>query len=216
MDFILLCLKGMNFSIITFFDLAGTFAFAVSGTISAMHKRFDLFGALFIGFITAIGGGTIRDCMIGNTPVTWLLNINYFYLIFPAVVFTIVFRKIVSYLRTTLFLFDTIGIGVFTVIGIEKSLQADIYPAMAIIMGVISAVAGGILRDVLCNEVPLIFHKEIYATACISGGILFILLLQTPVPKSISIIITISIIIFIRICSVKFKWSLPNLPDNDF
>ncbi|GET22595.1 trimeric intracellular cation channel family protein [Prolixibacter denitrificans] len=198
---------------INFLDLAGTFVFAVSGTHTAMQKRFDLFGALFIGFVTAVGGGTLRDILIGNTPVSWMKDINYFYIIVAAVIFTILFRNFVQKLRKTLFLFDTIGIGVFTVIGLEKALMIGIPIPMAIMMGVASAVAGGILRDVFSNEIPLIFHKEIYATACFAGGVLFIILYKfTSLSESFTVLSTILVIITIRILSVRFNWSLPRLP----
>ena len=203
----------MDFGMINFLDLAGTFVFAVSGTHTAMQKRFDLFGALFIGFVTAVGGGTLRDILIGSTPVAWMTNINYFFVIVAAVIFTIFFRNFVQKLRTTLFLFDTIGIGVFTVIGLEKALQIGIPVPMAIMMGVASAVAGGILRDVFTNEIPLIFHKEIYATACFAGGVLFVILNNySPLPKLINVLSTIGVIITIRLLSVKLNWSLPQLP----
>ena len=198
---------------INFLDLAGTFVFAVSGTHTAMQKRFDLFGALFIGFVTAVGGGTLRDLLIGSTPVSWMKDINYSYIIVAAVVFTILFRNFVQKLRTTLFLFDTIGIGVFTVIGLEKALQIGIPIPMAIMMGVASAVAGGILRDVFSNEIPLIFHKEIYATACFAGGVLFVILYKfTPLSETFIVLSTISAIITIRLLSVRLNWSLPRLP----
>lgn len=197
---------------INFLDLAGTFVFAVSGTHTAMQKRFDLFGALFIGFVTAVGGGTLRDILIGSTPVSWMKDIDYFYIIVAAVIFTIVFRKFVQKLRTTLFLFDTIGIGVFTVIGLEKALQIGIPIPMAIMMGVASAVAGGILRDVFSNEIPLIFHKEIYATACFAGGLLFVILYKfTPLSESFNVLSTVVVIITIRLLSVRLNWSLPRL-----
>jgi uncharacterized membrane protein YeiH len=198
---------------INFLDLAGTFVFAVSGTHTAMQKRFDLFGALFIGFVTAVGGGTLRDLLIGSTPVSWMKDINYSYIIVAAVVFTILFRNFVQKLRTTLFLFDTIGIGVFTVIGLEKALQIGIPIPMAIMMGVASAVAGGILRDVFSNEIPLIFHKEIYATACFAGGVIFVILYKfTPLSETFIVLSTISAIITIRLLSVRLNWSLPRLP----
>ena len=202
---------GIDLNILYLLDLSGTFAFAVSGTISAIDKKFDLFGAIFIGFVTAVGGGSVRDCFIGNLPVAWLLDNNYFYVIIAAVIFTVVFQKTVYKLRSTLFLFDTIGIGVFTVIGIEKGLTMNIPASMAVIMGVSTAVVGGVLRDVLCNEIPLIFHREVYATACILGGAVFILLQSMGAPGELTIFLTIFIIISVRILSVRFNWSLPRV-----
>ncbi|TKG95957.1 trimeric intracellular cation channel family protein [Puteibacter caeruleilacunae] len=193
------------------FDLIGTFVFAISGTLSAANKRLDLFGALFIGFVTAIGGGTVRDLMIGVNPITWIQTMDYFYVIMSAVILTFIFKKMVMKLKRTLFLFDTIGIGVFTIIGLEKALGLGIIPAMAVIMGLSTAVVGGVIRDTLCNDVPLIFKKEIYATACIAGALIFLILRSWQVPDPVNQIITIFVIIAIRLLSIRFNLSLPRL-----
>lgn len=196
---------------ITLLDYVGTFVFAISGTLMAAQKRFDIFGALTIGFATAIGGGTLRDMMLGITPVTWIQSLDYFYVITIAVMLTTIFKSIVLKLRSTLFLFDSIGIGVFTVIGIDKALMYDLAPPIAILMGMITAVAGGIIRDTLCNVVPLIFRKEIYATACIAGGMIYFALMLCNLPQAITNIVTVSSIIAIRIVAVKYGISLPKL-----
>lgn len=196
---------------ITLLDYVGTFVFAISGTLMAAQKRFDIFGALTIGFATAIGGGTLRDMMLGITPVTWIQSLDYFYVITIAVMLTTIFKSIVLKLRSTLFLFDSIGIGVFTVIGIDKALMYDLAPPIAILMGMITAVAGGIIRDTLCNVVPLIFRKEIYATACIAGGVIYFALMLCNLPQAITNIVTVSSIIAIRIVAVKYGISLPKL-----
>ncbi len=194
-----------------FADYAGTCAFAISGTLSATDKKLDLFGASFIGFVTAVGGGTIRDLLLGNTPVTWILGIDYFALISISIVFTFIFFKYIIRLKHTLFLFDTIGIGVFTIIGVEKALLFDITPPIALIMGLSSAVIGGVIRDTLCNDVPLIFHKEIYATACILGGSVYLILHHFSVDIHFSQIITILSIITVRLLAIKFNLSLPKI-----
>lgn len=196
---------------ITLLDYVGTFVFAISGTLMAAQKRFDIFGALTIGFATAIGGGTLRDMMLGITPVTWIQSLDYFYVITIAVMLTTIFKSIVLKLRSTLFLFDSIGIGVFTVIGIDKALMYDLAPPIAILIGMITAVAGGIIRDTLCNVVPLIFRKEIYATACIAGGVIYFALMLCNLPQAITNIVTVSSIIAIRIVAVKYGISLPKL-----
>lgn len=197
-------------NVIYWLDLIGTFAFAISGTLSAAQRRFDIFGALFIGTITAIGGGTVRDALLGSTPVAWLLDINYFYTIFIAVLCTFIFKPYVMKMKKTLFLFDTIGIGVFTIIGLEKALMLSIPAPQAIMMGISTAVVGGVLRDVFCNEIPLIFHREIYATACILGAASFIIMQRFGIDADINSIITTLIIILIRTLSVQFNWSLPH------
>ncbi|MCW3788831.1 trimeric intracellular cation channel family protein [Plebeiibacterium sediminum] len=198
-------------NLLDFADYAGTFAFAVSGTLSASEKKLDLFGASFIGFITAVGGGTMRDLLMGNTPVTWVKNVDYFLLIFSAIIFTFIFFKRVIKLKHTLFLFDTIGIGVFTIIGIDKALIYDLSAPICMVMGLSSAVVGGVIRDTLCNDVPLIFHKEIYATACIVGGTIYLLLDFFNVNLYFSQIATITSIIIIRLLAVKYNLSLPKV-----
>jgi uncharacterized membrane protein YeiH len=192
-------------------DYAGTFAFAISGTISASEKKLDLFGASFIGFVTAIGGGTIRDLLLGNTPVTWVNNMEYFILILCAIIFTFIFYKRILKLKQTLFLFDTIGIGVFTIIGIDKALLFGLNGPLCMIMGLSSAVVGGVIRDTLCNDVPLIFHKEIYATACLVGGFIYLILDYWGVNIYYSQTATILSIIFIRLIAIRYNLSLPTI-----
>ncbi len=192
-------------------DYIGTMVFAISGTLTAAQKRLDIFGAIFIGFVTAIGGGTVRDIMLGNLPVTWIQSYDYFFLIMAGVLITILFKKLVVKLRNTLFLFDTIGIGVFTVIGLEKALALGISAPIAVIMGLSSAVVGGIIRDTLTNEVPLIFHKEIYATACIMGAIIFLVLNYFAVPEVICETVTVLTIIGIRLWAVRYNITIPQV-----
>ncbi len=198
-------------SILYLLDLLGTLVFAISGTMSAANKKLDLFGAYFTGFITAIGGGTLRDVILGNFPVGWITDLNYIIVITIGVALTFLFKKFIMGLKRTLFLFDTIGIGVFTIIGIEKSLSLNIHPILAVIMGLFSAVMGGVIRDTLCNDIPLIFRKEIYATACLVGGVLFICLGSMGVSSSVNQFITMTFIIAIRIICIRFKISLPVL-----
>lgn len=201
--------------LIQIFDYIGTFAFAVSGTIMAADKKFDVFGAVVAGFVTAIGGGTLRDMMLGIMPVTWIRGLDYFFIILAAVTITILFQSFVLRLRSTLFLFDTIGIGVFTLIGMEKALSVGIEPPLAVMMGLSTAVVGGVIRDILCNEVPLIFHKEIYATACIAGAVFYFIMKSLGFPNMVSETVTVVSIITIRVLAVKYDWSIPktSLPD---
>ncbi len=199
----------MNFLDIA--DYAGTCAFAISGTLSATERKLDLFGATFIGFVTAIGGGTIRDLLMGNTPVTWMKNQEYFIFILISILFTFIFYKRIIKLRHTLFLFDTIGIGAFTIIGIDKALMFGISEPLSMVMGLSSAVLGGVLRDTLCNDVPLIFHKEIYATACIAGGSIYLFMVYLGVQLYFSQAVTILVIIIIRLVAIKYNLSLPKI-----
>ncbi|WP_430809687.1 MULTISPECIES: trimeric intracellular cation channel family protein [unclassified Carboxylicivirga] len=198
-----------SFDLILLFDYIGTMVFAISGTLTAAQKRLDLFGAIFIGFATAIGGGTLRDMMLGNLPVAWIQSNNYFIVIMAGVFITILFKKYVLKLRNTLFLFDTIGIAAFTVIGLEKALDFGISAPIAVMMGLSTAVVGGIIRDTLTNELPLIFHKEIYATACITGGIVFLILHYLHLPQVISEAVTVLVIIAIRVWAVRYNITMP-------
>lgn len=192
-------------------DIIGTMAFALSGALTAMNKRLDPFGILIIAFVTAVGGGTLRDVLIGRTPVGWMLNLNYVYVIFIGYILAILFRKRFDKLRKSLFLFDTIGLGVFTLIGLEKGISIGLHPIICTALGTMTACFGGVIRDILCNEIPVIFRKEIYATICILGGIVFFLLKEGNFSNDIIHLVTTLVIIIVRLLVVKFNWSLPTL-----
>ena len=192
-------------------DLLGTVAFAISGVLVAMDKRLDLFGVFIIAFVTAVGGGTLRDLLIGNTPVAWMLESTYIITIIGTVILAIIFREKIRYLRKSLFLFDTLGIGLYTMVGIEKGLNADLLPIMCIILGTITASFGGVIRDILCNEIPVIFRKEVYATACVVGGLSYFLLRKLPLSDEYVYLASILIVIGIRLVAVKFKIALPSI-----
>ncbi|MCA1763392.1 MAG: trimeric intracellular cation channel family protein [Flavobacteriales bacterium] len=193
------------------FEIIGTFVFAVSGVSTAASKRFDIVGVSIIAFVTAIGGGTLRDVMIGVQPVSWMLDQNYIYTIFAAVGLSFFFLPYLLKLRRTLFIFDTIGLGLFAIIGLEKALAAGLTPVVAIMMGTVSAVFGGVLRDILSNSIPLIFGGRLYASICVVGGIVYLLLIEMEIPKYTTMIATVFFIIILRSLSVKFKWSLPQI-----
>jgi len=190
-------------------DLLGTAAFAISGALFAMDKRMDPFGVFIIAFVTAVGGGTLRDVLIGRNPVTWMLDLNYIYIIFLSVIVSIILRKKIAYLSKSLFLFDTIGLGIFTIIGTEIGIQNDLHPIISISLGLLTATFGGVIRDTLSNEIPLIFHKEIYAIACIIGSVSYLILNELSIDSNINYVITTLIIIAIRLIAVKFKLQLP-------
>ena len=192
-------------------DILGTIAFAISGVLVAINKKMDLFGILIIAFVTAVGGGTLRDILIGNTPVGWMEDMTFSYTIIASSVFAIIFRSKINYLRTSLFLFDTIGIGLYTVVGIEKGMNAELHPIICVALGTMSACFGGVLRDILCNEIPVIFRKEIYATACILGGVTYFLLSKFPIQDNIVFVIAGTVVITIRLLAVKFKIALPGI-----
>ncbi|RZS93310.1 trimeric intracellular cation channel family protein [Aquimarina brevivitae] len=196
-------------SIFNLLDILGTAAFAISGALAAMNRRLDLFGIFIIAFVTSIGGGTLRDVLIGNTPVTWMENTIYLYLIGTATALAIIFRNKLNYLKKSLFLFDTIGLGIFTIIGVETGLRVNLSPIVCVALGTTTGCFGGVIRDILCNEIPVIFRKEIYATASIAGGIAYMILYTFSIEENISYIITTGIVIAIRLLVVTYKVSLP-------
>ena len=204
--------QTMFFQII---DILGTIAFAISGVLVAMNKRMDPFGVLIIAFVTAVGGGTLRDIMVGVEPVSWMRNMTFVYVIMASTLFAVVFRKRITYLRKSLFLFDTIGIALYTFIGIETGLVAGLHPIICIALGTMTACFGGVIRDILCNEIPVIFRKEIYATACILGGLTYFLLREFLEDRNYLFIIAGVIVVLVRLLAVKFKISLPSLYKND-
>lgn len=193
---------------IYFVDLFGTAVFAISGVLTAMHKKFDLVGTLIIGFVTAIGGGTLRDILIGRFPVSWLEDRNYFFAILTGYLIAYFFEQQIIKLRKSMFLFDTIGIGLFTILGIQIALEQGLSTESCLLMGVISACFGGVIRDVLTNEIPLIFRREIYATACLLGGIVYLLLVEFSTNENLNILVAIATVIIIRYLSIRYKWSL--------
>lgn len=190
-------------------DTLGTIAFAISGALVAMNKKMDPFGVFIIAFVTAVGGGTLRDVLIGNQPVIWMTDITYVFLISSSVFIAILFRKKLKHLQKSLFLFDAIGLGVFTITGTEIGINAHFHPIISIALATMTASFGGVIRDILCNEVPVLFRKEIYATACIFGSIAFIILHHLNIDQTIVNVSTTLIVIAIRLIAVKYKLSLP-------
>lgn len=192
-------------------DILGTFAFAVSGAFSAMERRLDPFGTLIIAFVTAIGGGTIRDVLVGNFPVNWLSNSSTIALIFVAALAALLFAPSLQRMGKALFLFDALGLGLFTIVGMEIGIAKGFSIGICIALGTISACFGGVLRDVLLNKVPLIFQKEIYALACIIGGLFYFGLKLTSISTDLVRISAILLIFFIRIIAVRYALALPRI-----
>ena len=197
-------------SLFLIIDILGTIAFAISGVLTAIKHRMDPFGIFIIAFVTAVGGGTLRDLLI-DADITWMRNLTFVYVIFGAAVFAVVFRKKLGHIRKSLFLFDTIGIALYTVVGIEKGIAVGFPPIICVALGTMTACFGGVIRDILCNEIPIIFRKEIYATACIIGGIAYFVLLKTSLTQDFIIIISGLIIMIVRSLAVLFKLSLPSI-----
>ena len=195
-------------------EFLGTFAFAISGIRSASSKNFDWFGGYVVGLATAIGGGTIRDVMLGQVPF-WMTNSIYVICTAAALLTFIMLKKLFTRLSKTWFLFDTFGLALFTIAGIQKTLIAGFPFWVAIIMGCITGAAGGVLRDVFVNEVPLVFRKEIYAIACIIGGIIYQICEFLGVGLELTVIITFLSVVVVRLLAVKYGISLPVLKDPD-
>jgi len=191
-------------------DLLGTAVFAISGAMAGHRKGIDVFGATFMAFVTAIGGGSLRDVFLNLRPV-WVEDGNYLIAIFLGVLVSIIANKQLYTLAKTLTLFDAIGIGFFTVVGTQKSLDYGSSNMAAIMLGMFSAAMGGVIRDVLVNETPLILRKEIYASACLSGALLFVILNHLGLNNGWNAFISASFVFVIRIVSVRFNLSLPRV-----
>ena len=193
-------------------EFLGTFAFAISGIRHAAAKHFDWFGGYVCGIAVAIGGGTIRDVMLGVTPF-WMTNPFYMICTALALIFVIIFTKYMEGLRNTWFVFDTLGLALFKIAGIQKSLLFGQPYWVAIIMGCITGSAGGVIRDILLNNVPVIFHKEIYAMAAVLGGITYWILDILMVPIEVTVIASFMVTCLIRFLAVRYHLSLPTLKD---
>lgn len=191
-------------------DLFGVAVFAITGALMAGRKSMDLFGVLVIAIITALGGGTLRDVILGNHPVSWIRDDTYILVASLAAVGTVLWVRLTRPIHETgLLVADAFGLAVFTVYGTEVALQHQVPLSTAVIMGVITGVAGGVMRDVICNEIPLIFQKEIYAIACIAGSLVFIGLLAVGLPRWLDTGIAMAVVLGIRLAAIRWGLSLP-------
>lgn len=199
----------MEYNFTTIIEILGIFSFAASGAFAAMDKKLDPFGVLIISFATAIGGGTIRDVLLGRLPVAWLTDSTTIWVILISAGLSLFFSGWLKKFDRLLFYFDALGLGLFTIMGIQTAIEQKLGTGICIMLGTVTGCFGGVLRDVLLNNVPLIFHREIYASASILGGIIFILLINSGLALSIASIIAILIVFVVRILAVRFSWSLP-------
>lgn len=203
--------EQFNFAI----EVLGTVSFSMSGSFAAMQKRLDPFGVLIIAFVTSVGGGTVRDLLL-DIPVFWMHDLLTCAVILITSIISMIFKSLEKNFKVTLFIFDSFGLGLFTIIGIQKGLNADIHPLICIVLGTITGCFGGIIRDILLNRIPLIFRKEIYATACIVGGTAFLLMTRfTTLSYTFVQIFTILLIVAIRTFAVKYQWQIPKFYGND-
>ncbi|PRD46527.1 trimeric intracellular cation channel family protein [Sphingobacterium haloxyli] len=197
-------------NIIYCIDLLGTMVFAISGAMAANRSGIDIFGATFTGFVTAIGGGSLRDVFLNLRPI-WVGDSNYLIAILTGVIISVVANKQLYRLARTLTFFDALGIGFFCVVGVQKSLTYESSQTAAVILGVFSAVMGGVIRDTLMNETPLIFRKEIYATACLSGAVMYVVLGTWGVDTATNAFVSTLTVSAIRLVAVKYELSLPGI-----
>jgi uncharacterized membrane protein YeiH len=192
------------------FELLGTFFFAISGAMAIQDDHDDLFGAGFMGFVTAIGGGTLRDMMLGSYPLVWIGDIYFVYAILAGVTVAYFLFKYLIRLPKTIFFFDALGIAFFTIIGVEKALSLGVRPEIAALMGMFTAIMGGVIRDVLVNQTPVLFRKEIYATACLAGAILYLVLYDAGISRNTNLVVSVSTIFLVRTIAIRYKLNLPN------
>jgi len=196
-------------------EALGTAAFAISGAFAAQQKRLDIFGVLVCTFATAVGGGTIRDMLIGNTPVAWMKDQQTILVIVVAYLLSLLFGAQLRRMQHTLAFFDAIGLGFATIVGLQRGIDAELSPGICIILGMVTGCFGGVLRDVLLNDIPLVFRKDIYASASLLGGLLFFVCRALTLNASIAATIAIVSIVALRIMVLRFGWKLPDITMND-
>ena len=185
----------------------------MAGAYAAMDKKLDPFGVLIISFATAIGGGTIRDLLLGRLPVSWLTNSTAIYVILIGALSALFFSGSLKKINRLLFYFDAMGLGLFTMVGIQMGIEYNLSTGICIMLGTVTGCFGGVLRDVLLNNIPLIFQKEIYASASIIGGLVFFALISLQIPFGYADVIGILIVFIIRVLAVRFSWTLPKFYD---
>ncbi|MHB8158068.1 MAG: trimeric intracellular cation channel family protein [Desulfocucumaceae bacterium] len=195
-------------SIIYLLDLFGAFAFALSGALMAIKKDMDLFGIVVLAFVTAIGGGTVRDILLGNTPLFILNNPVYIYLSIVASLFAFMFYRTLFKINSAILIADALGLGVFVCIGVSKALEADVSYTGAVLLGLITAVMGGIIRDILAKEIPSVLTRDFYAVTCIGGGIVYVALHSLNLPQGNIMLLTAVSVILLRLLAIMFNWNL--------
>lgn len=194
-------------------DLIGTIVFAISGAIAARQHKMDIFGMFVLAFVTGVGGGTLRDVMIGSTPVFWMKQPIYVLMISIAVILVAILRNQIdrAYWKKGLLIFDAIGLGVFTVIGVQKGIDFGLHPLICIALGGVTGCFGGLIRDILRNEVPIILQKEVYVTASLIGGIIFILFRDAGFESNWIDVATVTTVIAIRMFTIRYNLHLPKV-----
>lgn len=195
-------------------ELLGIMAFGFSGALSAMQKRLDIFGVLVITFITAIGGGTVRDLLIGSLPVAWILDLQAITTLVIAYILALFFDKYIERYNHVLFWLDTAGLALFCIVAIDKGIAFNLHPMVCVALGTITGCFGGIIRDVVLNEIPYVFRKDVYASACIAGGIVYFVLMNIMDDSNMIGILAGAVICLIRIGARYLGWEMPSIYRN--
>ena len=199
-------------SFLEFITYAGTFVFALTGAFKARAYKMDVFGGIVLAFVTAYGGGTLRDLLIGVKPVNWINDNIALGLVFAGTAFTFLLKENVNRIKRAIFYTDAIGLGLFTAWGIEIALRNGLNDIYALVMGVITATFGGLIADVLCSAIPNLLKKgELYATACAIGGVVYLLLKQVSLENNINLAICVLVVVGIRIYSKRKRLMLPDI-----
>lgn len=198
-------------SIIYLLDFVGVIACTAAATLLAKRLQFDLFGAIMISFVGSVGGGTLRDLLLNRHPIYWLHDLHYLYVIIAVSLFVMMFYHYFVRLDKIIRCFDAIGLAAFTVIGIEAAITAGMATPIVVQMGVFTAVIGGVLRDIICRQIPLVLQKEIYITASVIGSLYYLSLMYTDISPWLRSISTIVLIFSIRMLAVYRQWNLPNI-----
>lgn len=192
-------------------DMIGVIACAIAGTLLAQHKGLDISGCILVSMVNAIGGGTLRDMALDRHPLFWMTDLNYVIVITVTSLVLQMFFHLYHKIDKALKFFDAIGLAAFSVIGFKVALTQDMAPLVAIMMGVWTAIIGGLLRDIICNEIPLVLQREIYITASIAGSATYLLLQHLGVNAGINEFIMLFVIFAIRMLALKFDWHLPSI-----
>ncbi len=183
---------------------------AMTGALSAGRRSMDLFGVVFIGCITALGGGTVRDVLLNAHPLTWIENPLYISITVAASLVTVyIFAPYMLRLRGLFLGLDALGLSVFTVVGVKKAIFYGHEYSIAIFAGIITGIFGGVMRDILCDDIPLIFKSELYASVSLVTAMLYILLIKLMVPDTVAVIITLFFGFFLRMLAIRLHWKMP-------
>ena len=194
-----------------FLDMVGVIACAIAGTLLAQHKGFDIAGCILVSMVNAIGGGTLRDMALDRHPLFWMTDLNYIIVITLTSLILQIFFHLYHKIDTALKFFDAIGLAAFSVIGFNIALAQDMSPVIAIMMAVWTAIIGGLLRDIICNEIPLLLQREIYITASIVGSLTYLVLDQLDINTAVNEFIMLFVIFAVRMLALKFDWHLPSI-----